>query len=175
MGGIGGIRVRLFPAGGGEGAQEDDGRKKSGADYAFSFPLRFKVQLERLLLDEGPRGPENWNGKFHSERAFYADQRKMMEIVGGLVLAGVLVGFIFMIRPLPDIHVVVADGRAEAKRGKVSQGFLSDCLDVAGMEELKGFWVKGYRRKGGRMELRFPSWMEEGVCQRLRNAWGFHR
>lgn len=90
-----------------------------------------------------------------------------------LLLAAALAALILLSRPRPAFVLVVKEGKARVKKGKVLRGFIEDCEDLISEGKIQRATIKGFM-KSGHLALRFSHQIPKSYHQRFRNAWGFH-
>ena len=97
-----------------------------------------------------------------------------MEILTAILLiGGVLAISIILFRAKPSFTLVVREGKARVKQGKVLRGFIDDCENLISECGIQRATIKGFR-KSGYVSLRFSHNIPKSYHQRFRNAWGFH-
>lgn len=74
----------------------------------------------------------------------------------------------------PVFVVQIKDGEARRAVGKVRQGFVSDCSDIARQFEIECGKVYGERKANG-VEVGFGPEIPERARQRFGNAWSYHQ
>ena len=70
--------------------------------------------------------------------------------------------------------VRIKDGSARRAKGRVRQGFVGDCSDIAGQFEIQSGQIFGVKRANG-VEIEFDSKIPRDSYQRFRNAWSYHQ
>jgi Protein of unknown function (DUF3634) len=87
-----------------------------------------------------------------------------------LLLGGALVVAWIVAQPQAEFVVAVRNGVATARKGKVTDGFLSAVTEVCEEFGVTTCEIRGVAR-GKLISLRFPSAYPEAARQRLRNWW----
>jgi hypothetical protein len=87
-----------------------------------------------------------------------------------LLLGGALAVAYVVAQPAAEFVVAVRGGRAQARKGKVTDSFLAVVSDVCAEFGVERCEVRGVAR-GKLIVLRFSSGLPEAARQRLRNWW----
>ena len=94
----------------------------------------------------------------------------MNELLLTLVLASIVAGVWYGLKPKPVFAVRVRGGPPESTHGAVTASFLGAVADVCREFNLSAGEVRGVAR-GRRIALRFSSHFPSAARQRLRNWW----
>lgn len=97
----------------------------------------------------------------------------MREILPVLLFAVILAIAAVATRRRPLAVVIVRDGKAELKAGKVPGRILSETADLCKQCNITKATISVYRRQGG-CSLQFSSEVPREVHQMFRNLWSLH-
>jgi hypothetical protein len=95
----------------------------------------------------------------------------MLEWAVKLLMLGIVVGVIWtLLRPRYVFEIRIEGGRAQVRRGKVTDAFRRMVEEVCRDGGVNCGWLGGLRR-GKRVALRFSRDFTPGLQQRMRNQW----
>lgn len=91
-----------------------------------------------------------------------------------LLLGAVMIGALFLLGPRPVFVVLIRDGKATVRRGKVPGRLLVDWEELSRDSGIRNAKIRAYRRRR-QVALRFSSGVPEEQRQKFRNVLGAHR